>query len=89
MSLVSCYNADSCYRTQFERPLWASADSAQTDGTGVTYEAAVAAVPTVKHVQDLVDSIPRVSQTPVFLSCLPQPSCSAGSGVTTLYALSP
>ena len=40
----------------------APADSAQTDGTGITYEAAVAAVPTVKHVQDLIDSIPRVSR---------------------------
>ena len=27
----------------------------------MTYEAAVAAIPTVKHVQDLVDSIPQVS----------------------------
>ena len=26
----------------------------------MTYEAAVAAIPTVKHVQDLVDSIPQV-----------------------------
>ena len=36
------------------------ADSGQTDGTAITYEAAVAAIPTVKHVQDLVDSIPQV-----------------------------
>jgi len=39
-------------------------DSGQTDGTAMTYEAAVAAIPTVKHVQDLVDSIPQVRRPP-------------------------
>ena len=55
----------------------APADSAQTDGTGVTYEAAVAAVPTVKHVQDLVDSIPRVSRLPICPRSLSQLSIKA------------